>query len=214
MSTRTERLTASRLYLCTDARRETGDLTDFVARVVAGGVDIVQIRDKALDAVEELAILDRVREVCIRQGALFAVNDRADFAVASDAEIFHTGQRDLPITVARRLLGRRTLLGRSTHSPAQAAAADADPDVDYFCVGPLWETPTKPGRPAVGLQTLREVAATTPSTPWFAIGGIDTDHLEAVLQAGARRTVVARAITHADDPEAAARTLRKRLDAS
>lgn len=214
MSTRTERLAASRLYLCTDARRETGDLTGFVARAVAGGVDIVQIRDKTLEAVEELAILDRVREVCIREGALFAVNDRADLAIISDAEILHTGQADLPVPIARRLLGPQALLGRSTHSPIQAATADADSDVDYFCVGPLWQTPTKPGRSAVGLETVREVAATDPSTPWFAIGGIDTDHLDAVLEAGARRIVVVRAITHADDPEAAARTLRTRIDAA
>lgn len=214
MSARTERLAAARLYLCTDARRETGDLTDFVTRVVAGGVDIVQVRDKTLETVDELAILDRVREVCTREGALFAVNDRADLAMASDADVLHIGQRDLPVAVARGLLGPRALLGRSTHSPAQAAAADADPDVDYFCVGPLWRTPTKPGRPAVGLETVREVAAADPSTPWFAIGGIDVDHLDAVLETGARRVVVVRAITHADDPEAAARTLRERLDAS
>lgn len=214
MSTRNPRLIGARLYLCTDARRETGDLTDFVSRAVAGGVDIVQVRDKSLDAAEELAALDRVREVCTREGALFAVNDRADLALAADAEVLHTGQRDLPVPVARTLLGPHTLLGRSTHARAQAAAADADPDVDYFCVGPLWPTPTKPGRPAVGLETVREVAATGPATPWFAIGGIDTDNLDAVLEAGARRVVVVRAITRAGDPEAAARKLRKRLDAA
>lgn len=214
MSTRAERLAASRLYLCTDARRETGDLADFVARAVAGGVDIVQVRDKTLMPVDELAILDRVREVCAREGALFAVNDRADFALAGGAEVFHTGQEDLPVALARRLLGPQVLLGRSTHSPGQAAAADADRQVDYFCVGPLWATPTKPGRPAVGLETLREVAASRPSTPWFAIGGIDLDRLGAVLEAGARRVVVVRAITQADDPESVARALRRRLDAA
>ncbi|MGH3501677.1 MAG: thiamine phosphate synthase, partial [Nocardioidaceae bacterium] len=201
----------SRLYLCTDARRGTGDLADFVARVVGGGVDIVQVRDDTLTAVEELMILDRVREVCAEAGALFAVNDRADFARASHADVLHVGQEDLPVEVARNLLGPRVILGRSTHSPQQAALAEADPDVDYFCVGPLWQTPTKPGRPAAGVETLRKVAASKPSTPWFAIGGIDAERLDTVLEAGATRIVVVRAITGCEDPEAAARSLSRRL---
>lgn len=205
------RLSAARLYLCTEARRDTGDLLDFVERAVGGGVDLVQIRDKSLTAVEELRILDDVRRICERSGSLFAVNDRADFALAARAEVLHVGQEDLPVSVARSLVGTETLIGRSTHSPEQAAAAEADPDVDYFCVGPLWATPTKPGRPAAGLETLRAVAATDPVTPWFAIGGIDEERLDAVLDAGASRIVVVRAITQAADPEAAARRLRARL---
>lgn len=206
-----ERLAASRLYLCTEARRESGDLLDFVERAVGGGVDLVQIRDKTLTAVEELQILDGVREVCERTSAMFAVNDRADFALAAKAEVLHVGQEDLPVATARSLVGSDMVIGRSTHSPEQATAAEADPDVDYFCVGPLWETPTKPGRPAAGFETLRAVAQAEPTTPWFAIGGIDEARLDAVLEAGATRIVVVRAITQADDPEAAARRLRDRL---
>lgn len=214
MSERRERLAASRLYLCTDARRDTGDLVDFAARVTGAGVDLLQVRDKTLTVLEELRVLEQVHAVCERSGALFCVNDRADVARAVDAEVLHTGQTDLPIEVSRGLLGPEVILGRSTHSPVQAAAAEADPEVDYFCVGPVWETPTKPGRPAAGLDTVREVAATDPGTPWFAIGGIDHARLDAVLYAGVRRIVVVRAITRADYPEAATRALRARLEAA
>ncbi len=205
-----DRLAAARLYLCTDASRGPG-LADFVRAAVAGGVDIVQVRDKSLAARDELVLLDTVRDICDQAGALFAVNDRADFATAAGAQILHTGQDDLPVDVARSLVGAEVLLGRSTHSVEQASTADADPEVDYFCVGPLWETPTKPGRAAVGLDTLRAVVATDPATPFFAIGGVDDARLDAVLDAGATRIVVVRAITQAADPEAAARNLRNRL---
>src|SRR5690606_6631481 len=144
-------------------------------------------------------------------GALWAVNDRADVARLTGAPVVHMGQGDLPVPAVRALLGPDPVLGRSTHSADQAAAADADPAVDYFCVGPLWATPTKPGRAAVGLDLLRAVAATRPTTPWFAIGGVDADRLDTVLDAGATRVVVVRAITQASDPEAAARALRDRL---
>jgi thiamine-phosphate pyrophosphorylase len=122
------------------------------------------------------------------------------------------GQGDLPTAAVRSLLGPGPVLGRSTHSAAQAAAAAADPGTDYFCVGPLWATPTKPGRAAVGLDLLRDVAASGPTTPWFAIGGIDGERLDAVLDAGATRVVVVRAVTQAADPERAARALRDRLE--
>lgn len=206
-----ERLDRSRLYLCTDASRGPAELVAFVREVIDGGVDIVQVRDKRLSARDELVLIDAVHEVCSRSGALFAVNDRADFAQLTAAEILHTGQDDLPVGAARELLGPDVVLGRSTHSVEQAGQASADPDVDYFCVGPLWETPTKPGRAAVGLATLREVAASRPAKPWFAIGGIDERRLDEVLEAGATRIVVVRAITQADDPGAAARRLRSRL---
>ncbi|ROS78997.1 thiamine phosphate synthase [Cellulomonas sp. PhB143] len=206
-----DRLAAARLYLCTDAREERGDLEEFLHAALRGGVDVVQLRDKTLDVRRELALQELVASVAGEHGALWAVNDRADVARLVGAPALHTGQDDLPVVASRRLLGPGALLGRSTHCAAQAAAAEADADVDYFCVGPLWATPTKPGRAAVGLDLVREVAATRPRTPWFAIGGVDGDRLEEVLDAGATRVVVVRAITRATDPEAAARALRERL---
>jgi len=208
------RLADARLYLCTDAREERGDLEDFLHAALAGGVDVVQLRDKSLDVARELELQELVARVATEHGALWAVNDRADVAALTRAPVVHMGQGDLPVPAVRSLLGPGPVLGRSTHSAAQAATAEADPAVDYFCVGPLWATPTKPGRAAVGLDLLREVAATRPTTPWFAIGGIDAGRLDAVLDAGATRVVVVRAITQAPDPERAARDLRDRIVAA
>jgi thiamine-phosphate pyrophosphorylase len=140
-----------------------------------------------------------------------AVNDRADVAFAARPDVLHLGQDDLPVAVARRLLGTDVVVGRSTHDEAQVEAAAVEPGVDYFCVGPTWPTPTKPGRPAPGLPLLRHAAALGTTRPWFAIGGITEDNLDQVLDAGARRVVVVRALTEADDPHAAARRLRERL---
>ncbi|ANC31093.1 thiamine phosphate synthase [Isoptericola dokdonensis] len=206
------RLAAARLYLCTDAREERGDLEDFLHAVLSGGVDVVQLRDKTLDVARELELQELVARVAAEHGALWAVNDRADIASLTGAPVVHMGQGDLPTAAVRSLLGPGPVLGRSTHSAAQAAAAAADPGTDYFCVGPLWATPTKPGRAAVGLDLLRDVAASGPTTPWFAIGGIDGERLDAVLDAGATRVVVVRAVTQAADPERAARALRDRLE--
>ncbi|MGJ9423164.1 thiamine phosphate synthase [Aeromicrobium sp. CF3.5] len=209
-----QRLVQARLYLCTDASKGPAGLVALVRSAIAGGVDIVQVRDKSLAARDELALLDDVRDICDEAGTLFAVNDRADFATLTGAQILHTGQDDLPVADARTLVGPDVLLGRSSHSVEQAATAEADSDVDYFCVGPLWETPTKPGRAAVGLDTLRQVVSCDPVKPVFAIGGIDNARLGSVMDTGATRIVVVRAVTEADDPEAAARRLRSRLDAS
>jgi thiamine-phosphate pyrophosphorylase len=148
---------------------------------------------------------------CRRHGRLLAVNDRADVALAAGADVLHLGQDDLPVPVARRILGPEVIIGRSSHSPAQSDAAAAEPGVDYFCAGPAWATPTKPGRPATGPGLLAHVAQTHPARPWFAIGGISLDRLGEVLAAGATRVVVVRAITEADDPAAAARAFARRL---
>jgi thiamine-phosphate pyrophosphorylase len=139
------------------------------------------------------------------------VNDRADIALAAGADVLHLGQDDLPVPAARRILGPGPLIGRSSHSPAQSGSAAAEPDVDYFCAGPLWTTPTKPGRPATGLELIEHVARQQPARPWFAIGGISLDRLGAVLAAGATRVVVVRAITEAGDPAAATREFARRL---
>jgi thiamine-phosphate pyrophosphorylase len=206
-----ERLADARLYLCTDARRAQGDLPRFLDAVLGAGVDIVQLREKGLEAGEELALLEVFAQACRRHGRLLAVNDRADVALAAGADMLHLGQDDLPVPTARRILGPGPLIGRSSHSPAQAEAAAAEPDVDYFCAGPLWTTPTKPGRPATGLGLLEHVARAEPGRPWFAIGGISLDRLGEVLAAGATRVVVVRAITEADDPAAATREFVRRL---
>jgi thiamine-phosphate pyrophosphorylase len=209
------RLADARLYLCTDARRRRGDLAEFAEAALAGGVDIVQLRDKgadgALEAREELAALEVLAEACTRHSALLAVNDRADVALAAGADVLHLGQDDLPVEWARKIVGDDVVVGRSSHSAAETATAAAEAGVDYFCVGPCWPTPTKPGRPAPGLDLVCTVAGRSPSRPWFAIGGIDHDRLDEVLGAGADRIVVVRAITEADDPRAAAETLAARL---
>ena len=142
------RLAGARLYLCTDARRAQGDLAQFLDAVLGAGVDIVQVREKGLEAREELALLEVFADACRRHGRLLAVNDRADVALAAGADVLHLGQDDLPVPVARQILGPGPVIGRSSHSPAQADAASREPGVDYFCAGPVWVTPTKPGRPA------------------------------------------------------------------
>jgi thiamine-phosphate pyrophosphorylase len=205
------RLADARLYLCTGGRRSTGDLAQFLDAVLAAGVDIVQLREKGLEAREELGLLEVFADACRRHGKLLAVNDRADVALAAGADVLHLGQDDLPVPVARRILGPHPLIGRSSHSPAQAGAAATEQGADYFCAGPVWTTPTKPGRPATGLGLLSHVAGLRQDRPWFAIGGISLDRLDEVIAAGATRVVVVRAITEAGDPAAAARAFAARL---
>jgi thiamine-phosphate pyrophosphorylase len=216
-----ERLATASLYLCTDARRERGDLAEFADAALAGGVDIIQLRDKGspgeqqfgpLEARQELDALAILADAARRHDALLAVNDRADIALAAGADVLHLGQDDLPLTVARGILGAEPLIGRSTHDLAQVKAAIHE-NVDYFCVGPCWPTPTKPGRPAPGLDLVRAAAEFATDKPWFAIGGIDAERLPEVLAAGARRVVVVRAITGADDTRVAAQRLKAALTA-
>lgn len=215
-----ERLATARLYLCTDARRDTGDLAKFVDAALSGGVDIVQLRDKGsagetkfgrIEAKDELAALAVISAACRRHGALMAVNDRADLALASGADVLHLGQNDLPVHYARRIVGDDVVIGRSTQSRAQAALADIEDGVDYFATGPVWATPTKPGRAAAGLEVVREVADSHPTRPWFVIGGLEMSTTPDAVAAGARNIAVVRAITQARDPEAAARRLRDLL---
>jgi thiamine-phosphate pyrophosphorylase len=220
-------LSSARLYLCTDARKDRGDFAQFVDAAFAGGVDIIQLRDKTIEAAEELELLAVLKETAERHGRLWAVNDRADIAVLSGAPVFHIGQKDLPLAAARTLLNGNAAIGLSSHAPEQvdaALAAAAGPaGLDYFCVGPVWATPTKPGRAAVGLELVKYAAEAAGAAgqegqadggvPWFAIGGIDHSNVEQVVEAGARRIVVVRAITEAGDPAAAAASLLAALDA-
>jgi len=206
-----DRLAQARLYLCVDARERQGDLPEFLDAVLGAGVDVVQLRQKGLEAAQELAFLDVFREQATKHGALFAVNDRADLAYAAGADILHLGQDDLPVPVARRIIGPDPIIGRSSHAEPEAAAAADEPGVDYFCTGPVWPTPTKPGRPAPGLPLVRYAAALATTRPWYAIGGIDLGRLDEVLAAGARRVVVVRALTDAPDPAAAAAEFARRL---
>jgi thiamine-phosphate pyrophosphorylase len=197
--------------LCTDARQRQGDLAAFLDAVLGAGVDIVQLRQKGLEAQEELRLLEVFRRACDAHGALLAVNDRADVAYAAGADVLHLGQGDLPAGVARQIIGPGPLIGLSTHAEPEAAAASTEPAADYFCTGPVWPTPTKPGRPAPGLPLVRYAAGLGTGRPWFAIGGVDESTLDQVLAAGARRVVVVRAITEADDPAAATARLAGRL---
>jgi thiamine-phosphate pyrophosphorylase len=219
---RRARLAAARLYLvCPDAHAEgpsaapsAGDgreLPDLVRGAVGGGVDVVQLREKHLPDDELVAVAKAMRALCERIGALLIVNDRPAVALEAGADGVHVGQDDMPVAEARELVGADLLIGLSTHAPEQIDAPEASL-ADYIGVGPVHETPTKPGRPAVGVELVRYAASHAPA-PFFAIGGLDADNLEEVLAAGARRVVVLRAIAGAHDPQAAARALRKQLDA-
>jgi len=201
-----ERLATARLYLVCDARP-----AGWLLAALRGGVDIVQLRDKSLDDAGLVAAAREFRAAADEAGALFVLNDRPDLVAACGADGVHVGQDDASPASARAAVGPGRIVGRSTHAPAQAAAAEADPDVDYLGVGPVHATPTKPGRLAAGIGYVAHAAGAV-RKPWFAIGGLDAGTVDAVVAAGARRIVVVRAITEAPDPEVAARTLRAALE--
>jgi len=212
-SDRRARLAAARLYLVCGARGGSaapGDLPELLRGAVAGGVDIVQLREKDLPDDELVAIANAARALCERIGALLIVNDRPAVAAEVGADGVHVGQDDMPVARVREMVGEDMLIGLSTHAPREIDAVDAAL-VDYIGVGPVHETPTKPGRPAVGLELVRYAAAHAP-VPFFAIGGLDKGNLGDVLEAGAERACVVRAITEAADPERAARELRELID--
>jgi thiamine-phosphate pyrophosphorylase len=203
VSHRHDRLARARLYLVCDARPD-----EFLQAALRGGVDIVQLRMKEAAEDEVMSAGLRYRELCSEHGALFILNDRPDLAARLDADGVHVGQDDASVTSARALVGPDRLVGLSTHTPAQVREAAG---VDYIGVGPVHATPTKPGRPAVGLELVRH-AAEHATVPFFAIGGISALNVAAVVGAGAVRIAVVRALTEAEDPERAARTLRRALE--
>jgi thiamine-phosphate pyrophosphorylase len=195
---RHERLSAARLYVVTGAREETGDLREFLEAILSAGVDIVQLREKHAEAGELIRWGKDFREATDRHDALFIVNDHPGVALAVEADGVHVGQNDLPPAIARRVVGNGGIVGLSTHTRGQWDEASGD--ADYLCAGPVWETPTKPGRLATGLDLIQYAAKSGEERPWFAIGGINAETLPEVVEAGARRIVIVRAVTEAVDP--------------
>jgi len=197
------------LYVCVPGEFPV----DLLGSIIEAGVDVVQVRMKDAEAAEVIEIADQMQHVCRDLGVPLIVNDRPDIALALQADGVHLGQDDLPPSVARQILGRNAIIGRSTHSQQdieRAITEHAEGCADYIAVGPVHETPTKVGRPGVGLELIEHAAANV-DFPWFAIGGIDTSNVDAVVKAGAKRIVVVRAITEADDPIDAAKRLRDAL---
>jgi hydroxymethylpyrimidine kinase/phosphomethylpyrimidine kinase/thiamine-phosphate diphosphorylase len=207
-----DRPALGRLYLVATPRAQMNGF-EFLARVraaVEGGVDILQIRSKELDGGAYARLAERVGAIAAQANIPFIVNDRVDVAVAVNATGVHLGQKDLAVDLARRIMPHG-LIGRSSHESAHALKA-IDERADYFAVGPVWETPTKPGRKASGLKYVREVFSLKPDIPWYAIGGIDGENVHEVIEAGGRRIACVRAILDARDPAKAAGALRAALD--
>lgn len=200
-----DRLASVRLYLITDAAPMVRPIEKFLEEAVGGGVDMVQLREKSLDDVNLLAVARRCASVCRRLGVPFIVNDRPDIALLAEADGVHLGQDDLPAADVRRLVGSAAIIGLSTHSRAQVDAAQSSP-VDYIGVGPVWETPTKAGRAAAGLDLVRYARAHA-AKPFFAIGGIDPSTVADVIGAGAKSVSVLRWIAQSGEPRSAARAM-------
>jgi thiamine-phosphate pyrophosphorylase len=212
---RLEQLDAARLYFVCEARPQGEDPRPLLDAALRGGADLIQMREKELDDDRLVEAARPFRDAADAHGALFILNDRPDLVAATGADGVHVGQEDMPVAEARGIAGPDVLVGLSTRSAQQVSAACAATGADrpdQISVGPVWETPTKPGRPAAGLDLIR-FAAREAGLPWFAIGGIDTENVGEVVAAGAARAVIVRAIRDAADPEAAARALRSALGA-
>jgi thiamine-phosphate pyrophosphorylase len=214
---RRRRLAAARLYFVCEALPEGRDPSELLRAALRGGVDVIQMREKAPRCAEELiSLAEPFARAAREHEALFILNDHPDLVEACGADGVHVGQEDEAVSEARAQAGPAALVGLSTHSAEQldeARGASAAERPDQISVGPVWETPTKEGRPAAGLEAVERAAAGPDEPPWFAIGGIDASNVGEVVAAGARRIVVVRAIRDADDPEAAARELRAALPA-
>ncbi|MEA2457561.1 MAG: thiamine-phosphate pyrophosphorylase [Thermoleophilaceae bacterium] len=206
---RRARLRAARLYLVIEAAPARD--ARLVESALAGGVDVIQLREKHAPDQEVVEAGLELREMCTAAGALLVVNDRADLALECGADGVHVGQHDEPFAAVRRAVGPGVLIGLSTHSPAQVDAAEASGEVDYLGVGPVYETATKPGLEPVGIELVRYAAANA-LKPWFAIGGIEPGRAAEVAAAGAERVAVVRAIRDARDPRAAAEALREAME--
>jgi thiamine-phosphate pyrophosphorylase len=206
---RRDRLARSRLYVVTGAREDQGDLEAFLDSILEAGVDVIQLREKEAEGGDLLRWGETFRDATERHDALFIVNDRPDVVRALEADGVHLGQNDLPPAVAREILGPEAIIGLSTHDRRQWDAAPTE--ANYLCIGPVWETPTKPGRPAAGLDAVRHAANSGEPRPWFAIGGISEENLPEVVEAGATRIVVVRGVTESHAPAGAVRSLLEGL---
>jgi thiamine-phosphate pyrophosphorylase len=219
---RIARLASARLYFVCDAGFTPVELDGLVSQALAGGADIVQLRDKHAPPGALRAAAGLFRDAAAEAGALFIVNDEPALAAEVGADGVHVGQDDTPVEAARELAGEGMIVGLSSHEPSQLDAALASAGAarpDYVSIGPVWETPTKAGRPAAGLDYVRYAAERLPAgdpaaLPWFAIGAIDVNTVAEVREAGARRIVVVRAIRDADEPLDAARELRDAITAA
>lgn len=205
---RKRRLAEARLYVVTGPRREEGDLESFLEAILSSGCDIVQLRDKNADTKELLRNGEIFRDAAASHRALFILNDRPDVALALGADGVHLGQDDLEAGIARRIVGPNAIIGLSCQSPADHAGAPRE--ADYLTAGPVYATPTKPGREPAGLALVKS-ASKNVAGPWFAIGGINEETIAEVLKAGATKIAVVRAVTEAPDPGRAARALRSLL---
>jgi thiamine-phosphate pyrophosphorylase len=208
VATPADLLAGRRLYLCTGDRP---DLEPFLAACIAGGVDLVQLREKHLEARPLVARARLALRVCRGLGVPFVLNDRPDLALEVGADGVHVGQDDVSPATCRRILGPGAIVGLSTHAPTEWDAAAGEP-ADYLSAGPVVPTPTKPGRPGTGLGYLGHAAASGETRPWFVTGGATPDTVADMAAAGARRFVVVRWLTEAGDPRAAARQLRDAVD--
>ncbi len=196
-----------------DAQTDAVAMKQLLVAAIEGGVDVVQLRDKRLTEPVLAGAAAGARAICHELGALFIVNDSPEVAVGVGADGVHVGQSDMPTSAVRALVGPDMLIGLSTHARAEidVAACGGEGGPDYLGVGPVFQTPTKPGRPAVGVELVR-YAATSAQLPFFAIGGIDERNVQDVIAAGAQRVAVVRAIASMPAPKAAARALRSALD--
>lgn len=200
-----------RLYLCTPDRP---DLEEFLAACIAGGVDVVQLREKDLEARPLIERANVAAAVCREQGVPFIVNDRPDLALACEADGVHVGQEDAPPGLARHILGREAIVGISTHDPESLERARREP-VDYISAGPVVPTPTKPGRPGTGPDFVTlATECEEEGLPVFVTGGVTPEAVPALVAAGARRFVVVRYLTESPDPRRAATLLRATIDAA
>jgi thiamine-phosphate pyrophosphorylase len=207
--------TLGSLYLVATPRPHMPE-SEFLARIRAaldGGVGVLQLRCKETDALAYLKLADKVGPLARSAGVPFIINDRADVALATGADGVHLGQDDLPVEHARRVLRANAVIGRSSHEAAHASRAIAE-CASYFAVGPVWETPTKPGRSAAGLSYVREVSRLGPAIPWYAIGGINLQNVNEVIADGASRIALVRAVLDAADPAVAANAFATKLAAA
>ena len=205
---RLQQLKAARLYLVTSPSE---NLVAIVEAALKGGLTLVQYRDKNTDDLIRFQNAQKLCQLCHDYGALFLINDRVDLALAVNADGIHLGQQDLPIAIARQILGPNRIIGRSTTNPQEMAKAIAE-GADYIGVGPVYETPTKVGKAAAGLDCVSYAGENSP-VPWFAIGGIDQTNLGDVLKAGAKQVAVVREIMQSPDPTKATQDLLAQLQA-